>query len=148
VAGRLTAGSLVFIGPDHLRPEQRRRLEATGRVFFHDAVPYAQIPQYMRAFDVCMTPHQLSPFVQSLQPIKLWEYLAAGKPIVATEVSGFRDYPGLVRLANGAEEFCRQLVAAAGEGNRLAAQRQVVARQNSWRCRVDAIEAVLDGILD
>ncbi len=53
----------------------------------------------MRAFDVCLTPHLVTPFTESLNPIKLWEYLAAGKPIVATPVAGFREYPELVRLA-------------------------------------------------
>jgi glycosyltransferase involved in cell wall biosynthesis len=89
--------------------------------------------------------------VQSLQPIKLWEYLAAGKPIVATAVSGFRDHPGLVRLATGCDEFCRTLIAAAqeaAEGSQLAAQRQAVARQNSWTRRVDAIEEALRRAVD
>jgi glycosyltransferase involved in cell wall biosynthesis len=148
VARQLSAGSLVFIGQDHLLPHHRRPLLASGRIFFHDAVPYQQIPQYMRAFAVCMTPHRISPFVESLQPIKLWEYLAAGKPIVATEVSGFRDYPQLVRLARDADDFARQLQAAALEGTQFAAQRQAIARKNSWRARVDAIESVLNGIAE
>jgi glycosyltransferase involved in cell wall biosynthesis len=144
VARRLTAGTMVFLGPDHLPPAVRHRLEKTGRVIFHDAVPYGQIPRYMRAFDVCITPHRISPFVQSLQPIKLWEYLASGKPIVATPVSGFRDFPNLVRLADTADEFAAQLAAAVAEGSARAAERQAVARENSWQARVDEIERVLD----
>ena len=147
VARLLTAGSLVFIGPNHLSPSQTRRLIETGRVIFHGPVPYAEIPQYMRAFDACMTPHRLSQFVESLQPIKLWEYLAAGKPIVATGVAGFRDYPRLVRLAHGSEEFCRQLEATIDEGPLLSSARQAIARQHSWRTRVDAIEQVLEDLV-
>jgi glycosyltransferase involved in cell wall biosynthesis len=144
VARRLTAGTIVFLGPDHLPSAVRQRLEKTGRVVFHDAVPYEHIPQFMRAFDVCITPHRISPFVQSLQPIKLWEYLASGKPIVATPVSGFRDFPDLVRLAETAEDFAAQLAAAAAEGSARAPERQAVARDNSWLARVDDIERVLD----
>jgi glycosyltransferase involved in cell wall biosynthesis len=146
VARRLTAGSLVFIGPNHLSPAIRQRLTATGKVIFRDAAPYQDVPQYMRAFDVSIVPHRVSEFVQSLQPIKLWEYLAAGKPIVATEVSGFRDYPELVRLASGPEDFCRQLGLALSEDRSLAAKRQTVARANSWKARVDAIENVLNSL--
>ena len=51
--------------------------------------------------DVCIVPHKCSEFVESLNPIKLWEYLAAGKPVVSTNVAGFRDYPGLCRIASG-----------------------------------------------
>jgi SAM-dependent methyltransferase/glycosyltransferase involved in cell wall biosynthesis len=146
VARRLQAGSLVFIGPNHLSPILRQRLESTGRVIFRDAVPYQDVPQYMRAFDVSIVPHRISEFVQSLQPIKLWEYLAAGKPIVATAVSGFRDFPELVRLAESADDFCRQLEAALREDGSLSARRQAVARANSWQSRVDAIETVLNGL--
>jgi teichuronic acid biosynthesis glycosyltransferase TuaH len=143
VAKGLTAGTLVFIGPNHLSQQQQRTLTDTGRVVFHDAVPYSEIPQLMRAFDVCIVPHRISPFVESLQPIKLWEYLAAGKPIVATKVAGFRDYPQLVRLAAGPDDFRRQLAAAVSEPDHSASQRQAVARANSWRARVDAVERLL-----
>jgi glycosyltransferase involved in cell wall biosynthesis len=146
VAAGLDAGSLVFIGPNHLPPNLQRRLTDTGRVIFHPAVSYEQIPQLMRAFDVCMVPHRASQFVESLQPIKLWEYLAAGKPIVSTNIAGFRDYPDLVRIASGPREFARQLVEAASEGPRLAERRQAVARENSWQARVDAIERVFEAI--
>jgi teichuronic acid biosynthesis glycosyltransferase TuaH len=145
VAAQLKQGSLVFIGPNHLPAPQRLRLLETGRVVFHEAVAYDELPQYMRAFDVCMTPHRISPFVESLQPIKLWEYLAAGKPIVATDVAGFRDYPDLVRLARGPEEFGRQLTAALNEGTALASQRQAEARMHSWQNRVDEVEDILIG---
>jgi len=148
VAARLNAGSLVFIGPNHLPPAVVRRLTETGRVIFHPAVPYQNIPQFMRGFDVCVVPHRVSPFVESLQPIKLWEYLAAGKPIVATDIAGFRDYPDLVRIATAPDEFCRQLEAAAAENPSLATQRQAVAMENSWQTRVDAIEGVLAGVVN
>jgi len=146
VAQKLIAGSLVFLGPDHLSAAQRGRLQETGRVSFHDAVPYTRIPQYMRGFDVCITPHKRTPFVESLQPIKLWEYLASGKPIVATKVSGFRDFPELVRLAEGPDEFARQLLAAGSEDAELAPRRRQVAAANSWSARVDAVERVFDSV--
>jgi glycosyltransferase involved in cell wall biosynthesis len=143
VAKQLKRGTLVFVGPNHLPVDQRERLVKTGRVKFHPPVPYSEIPSFMRAFDVCMTPHRTSAFVQSLQPIKLWEYLAAGKPIVATDVAGFRDFPELVRIARSADEFVKQLLVAMTEGTLLSGKRQAVARENSWQSRVDAIEKVL-----
>jgi hypothetical protein len=94
-----------------------------------------------------MVPHRTSSFVESLQPIKLWEYLAAGKPIVATDVAGFRDFPQLVRIAHGPDDFHRQLTDAPAEDPRMAAQRQAVAADNSWQARVNAIEGVLDRIV-
>lgn len=143
VARRLTVGSIVLVGPNHLSELEQRRLTVTGRVVFVDAVPYAQVPQYMRAFDVCITPHRVTAFTESLNPIKLWEYLAAGKPIVATPVAGFRDYPHLVHLASDADEFLRAALAALEEDHSMAEARRREARQHSWEGRIDAVESVL-----
>ena len=98
------AGSVVLIGPDHLRDVERERLRLPN-IFHVGPVPYVQLPEYMRRFDVCIVPHNVTPFTESLNPIKLWEYLALGKPVVSTRVAGFRDYPQLVYLADGAEEL-------------------------------------------
>jgi hypothetical protein len=90
----------------------RAELTALPNVKLTGPMPYQQLPDYMRAFAVCMVPHLVTPFTESLNPIKLWEYLAAGKPIVSSKVAGFRDYPQWVRLAEGAEEFVREIRAA------------------------------------
>ena len=136
-------GTIVLIGPVMLPAHQRQRLEATGRVIFTGPMAYRDLPQYMRAFDVCIVPHCMTAFVESLNPIKLWEYLAAGKPIVSTDVAGFRDYPELVRTARTAEEFVAQCRAAIAEGTEKSERRRTEAGKHSWRSRVDEIVAVM-----
>jgi teichuronic acid biosynthesis glycosyltransferase TuaH len=143
VARKIPGGSLVLIGPDHLSARDRERLLACGNVYLTGPKPYAEIPQWMRGFDACIVPHLVTPFTESLNPIKLWEYLAAGKPIVSTPVAGFRDFPELVHLASGAEEFCRALEGALHENPDLAERRRREAQHHSWEKRVDAIEKVL-----
>ncbi|HTW95020.1 MAG TPA: glycosyltransferase, partial [Tepidisphaeraceae bacterium] len=138
MARSLTRGSIALVGPDHLSAAHRQQLLATGRVIITGPVPYAQVPNYMRAFDVCIVPHRMTPFTESLNPIKLWEYLAAGKPIVSTDVAGFRDYPHLVHLAKNAAQF-RQAAMTAVAGTADSARAEVmrgIARQNSWHDRV------------
>jgi glycosyltransferase involved in cell wall biosynthesis len=147
VARKLERGSMVFVGPNHLSTADRARLEATGRVQFVGPVAYADLPQYMRAIDVCIVPHRMTEFTESLNPIKLWEYLAVGKPIVSTDVAGFRDYADLVRIARTADEFLAAMWAAESEGLTLASARRDVARQHSWASRVDQIVAVIDECL-
>jgi len=97
----------------------------------------------MRAFDVCMVPHRVTPFTESLNPIKLWEYLAAGKPIVSTNVAGFRDYPDLVSVADTSDDFVSRLALAPVESPDLPALRQQAVRQHTWDQRVAAVEALL-----
>ena len=143
VAGKLRRGTIVMIGPNHLSPREIDRLTATGRVVFTGPVPYAQIPDYMRAFQVCIVPHVVSPFTESLNPLKLWEYLAAGKPIVSTPVAGFRDYPHLVRLADSPEAFLASVGEALVEDRSAPELRRNEAAKYTWADRVDAIERVL-----
>ena len=133
-------GSVVLLGPDHLPEPDRARLLALGNVFLVPAVPYARVPDYLRAFDVNLVPHVISPFTESLNPIKLWEYLAAGKPIVSTRVAGFRDYPEHVALADTALEFAAAIGRAlAEESLERAWARREAAAAHSWSARVDAV---------
>lgn len=138
------SGTVALIGPDFLSIPAKERLLKLGNVFLTGPVPYREIPDWMRAFDVCVVPHRVTPFTESLNPIKLWEYLAAGKPIVATKVAGFRDYPELVYLANDREEFTHAISEALREPADLKSKlRQAEARKNSWSDRVDQIEQVM-----
>jgi teichuronic acid biosynthesis glycosyltransferase TuaH len=137
------AGSIALIGPNHLSADANDRLLKLGNVFLPGPVPYQQIPDYMAGFDVCITPHRMTPFTESLNPIKLWEYLAAGLPIVSTDVAGFRDYPELVHLARTHGEFITATRRALAEGAAKIHRRRAEAAKHSWQRRVDAIEAVI-----
>src|SRR5262249_36371551 len=109
VARGFPGGSVVLIGPSHLAEGDRRRLVGLGNVFFTGPVAYERLPHLMRAFDVCIVPHRVTPFTESLNPIKLWEYLAAGKPTVSTDVAGFREYAAFVTIAADADGFVRSI---------------------------------------
>lgn len=144
---RRVKGTIALIGPMMLGKSDVARLLACGNVVMPGEVPYARVPDFMRAFDVSITPHHVTPFTQSLNPIKLWEYLAAGKPIVSTRVSGFTDYPDLVYLASDADEFERGIQMALKEEVRLRDARRREAEKHSWETRLDAIENVFEACL-
>ncbi len=143
LARKMATGSIVLLGPDHLVPADRARLLSLGNVFLVPAVPYAEVPAYLRAFDVCLVPHVVTPFTESLNPIKLWEYLAAGKPIVSTRVAGFRDYPEHVYLAETAVEFADAFALALDEPRERSLQRKQTAKLHSWASRVDQVAGVV-----
>jgi len=142
-------GTVALVGPDFLPPQTKDRLREAGNVTLAGPVPYARIPDVMSAFDVCIVPHCESPFTESLNPIKLWEYLAAGKPMVATNLAGFRDYSKLCRIASGPQAFvaaCRDALAEAqalslGDSTAIEAAkaRRLEAAGHSWASRVDVL---------
>ena len=143
IAKQMTKGTLALVGPILLTEEDTGRLLKTGRVVLTGGVPYNELPDIMRAFDVCMTPHLVTPFTESLNPIKLWEYLAAGKPIVSTPVAGFRDYPQFVACAKDAGDFLEALQLAEREPESRQRERRHEVGEHSWHNRVDRVEKVI-----
>jgi glycosyltransferase involved in cell wall biosynthesis len=145
VAQAYPAATIAMVGPNLLEQAEKQLLDRFSNIVFTGSQPYADLPDIMRAFDVCMVPHLVTPFTESLNPIKLWEYLAAGKPIVSTSVAGFRDYPDLVSIADTSDEFVRLVGLSPFENSDLPAQRQQAARQHTWDQRIDAVESLLSG---
>jgi glycosyltransferase involved in cell wall biosynthesis len=143
VAKSYPTATIAMVGPNLLEQADQRELDQLSNIVFTGAQPYADLPDIMRAFDVCMVPHLVTPFTESLNPIKLWEYLAAGKPIVSTNVAGFRDYPDLVRVADTSDDFVSLLPRAPVESPDLPTLRQQAVRPHTWDQRVAAVEALL-----
>jgi glycosyltransferase involved in cell wall biosynthesis len=74
------------------------RLLSNPKIRFHGSVPAAEVPSWLTAFDVLISPHLVSEFTLSLDAIKAYEYLATSLPVVATPTSGFQNLsvPGLL----------------------------------------------------
>ncbi len=143
VAQAYPTATIAMVGPNLLEHADQKRLDQVTNIVFTGAQPYSQLPDIMRAFDVCMVPHLVTPFTESLNPIKLWEYLAAGKPIVSTNVAGFRDFPELVHVAESYDVFLQNLDSALNEDSSITGARQIVAQQHSWDKRIDQVIHIL-----
>ena len=79
------------------QPRDRHRTTALAgepNVHLLGPVPYDRVPAFLQHADVVVVPHLVNPFTESLDPIKAYECLAAGRPTVATPVAGFRDLGG------------------------------------------------------
>ena len=135
---------LVLVGPNALAPEQRSRLDDAGVVML-GARPSSEVPAYVQHADVLVVPHVVTPFTDSLDPIKLYEYQAAGRPVVSTPVAGFRDVVDELVTVAGHETFAaavvRALADAGGDGH--AATDRERAADADWARRVDQVDVVL-----
>jgi glycosyltransferase involved in cell wall biosynthesis len=143
VARAFPQGTVALVGPDSLDEDSRRRLTGEPNIRLTGPVDHAQVPFVMSAFDVCLVPHRVTAFSDSQCPLKLFEYLAAGLPIVATSVAGFRDYPDLVHLGDGEQAFIAAIGAALSESPELSRRRREAAMAHTWESRLDLFVEVL-----
>ncbi len=90
LAEALSRATLVLVGPDALAESSRERLCRHDNVMLLGPRPYEAVPGYLQHADVVVVPHAVTPFTESLDPIKAYECLAIGRPTVATPVAGFR----------------------------------------------------------
>jgi glycosyltransferase involved in cell wall biosynthesis len=122
--------------------------QAQPNVHFLPPKPHEMVPAYVSAMDVNIMCYRLSDdlWIEGIYPLKLHEYLAAGRPIVSADVPSVRLFAHVVAIARGAEQWERALQSAlsSGEPGALAGRRQVAA-ENSWDARVRQIEAALSG---
>lgn len=101
-------GHLVLVGPDALTSDEGDRLDAAGVVRL-GAKDHRVVPAYLQHADVLVVPHVVDGFTDSLDPIKLYEYRAVGRPVVSTPVAGFREAAGERCRVVPAEDFATEV---------------------------------------
>ena len=105
VAQQIPNGHIVMVGPVMESTPEIERLESYDNVHFLGAKEYAEVPQYMHASDVLLLPRTCDPYSMACDPIKLYEYLATGKPIVSTSHPSVQRFADVVKVAGNKEEF-------------------------------------------
>ncbi len=137
-------GSLVLVGPNVLSERDTHELRDAGAVILGSR-PRDAVIGYLQHADALVVPHVVDAFTESLDPIKLYEYQAAGRPIVSTPVAGFRDAAGgLTTIASG-DSFADAVAAALSHDDAPPTEASEVA---DWTDRVRAVRAVLERIPD
>lgn len=121
-------------------------LDALPNVRLLGRRPYEDMPRYLYHFDVCMVPFKLNDVTHAVDPVKFYEYVSAGKPVVAVPLKEMAVYGEHAYFATGAEAFEQAIARALAEGDpALWARRVALARANDWaeryRATLEAIEA-------
>jgi glycosyltransferase involved in cell wall biosynthesis len=137
LAARHPGWSIVLIGP--ATAEARRALTAPN-LHLLGRRPYADLPRYLAGFDCCLIPFRACPLTAAVSPVKLYEYLAAGRPVVSTPLPSVLPFAGEVLVAAGRRflELVEEAVAGAGDTAAVEARRRRV-RTHTWDHRVDRI---------
>jgi GT2 family glycosyltransferase/glycosyltransferase involved in cell wall biosynthesis len=106
--------------------------------------PYADMPAYLRAFDVAIIPFVVSDITAATDPVKFYEYIAQGKPVISTPMPELDDHRDLLYLARDAEEFIAKLdLAMREDDDALRQQRIETARANTWERRVEVMTCAI-----
>ncbi len=99
--------------------------------------PYDKLTFYLYAFNVCIIPFKLVDLIKATNPVKAYEFLCAGKPVVATDMPELRLVPpGMIELAHTAREFEAKIAACLKQPSpAVARRRQIWAARHSWDAR-------------
>jgi glycosyltransferase involved in cell wall biosynthesis len=142
---------LLIVGDGDALEELQREREELGLedyVAFAGKQPYKKIPEFIAASDICLLPAHDNAIMHDIVPIKMYEYMAMGKPVIATRLHGvmreFGDDNGVLWI-DRPEDSLRKAMELVNEGSITAhgkAARQFV-RNNDWAAVVDDFEQVL-----
>ena len=135
--------SFVFIGvertPDDQAGEKLRHFQSLPNVHFIGRRSLLAMPGYLKHCDVCAVPwlpHDI--MLASSSPLKMYEYLAAGKPVVCTSTPPLRrHFDSVITFATNANEWVAAIETALQDNDpRKVAERQRIAREHTWEKRV------------
>lgn len=137
---------LALIGPIGVSDPSTNvsKLKALPNVHVLGTRDYAELPAYLKGCDVAVIPYRLNEYTESVFPIKFFEYLATGKPVVVSRLPALDGFLDSVRVADDEASFiaqCDDAIASHGAG---ADQRVALAEANSWSKRVSDLMQLIE----
>lgn len=138
--------SFVFVGPYYAEHVPGWFFN-TPNVHLPGPVSYADMPQMLKGFDIAIIPFKKDEVSATIFPLKLFEYLGAGKPVIITDFN-----PDLKEYTFGAVNFCGNSTAFGEAINNILKndnaekqqERLAVAQKNTWAIRADEVEALIE----
>lgn len=123
---------VLLIGEDTVGA--RKALKHLPNVQFTGEVPYTRLPFYLYAFDVCLLPFKVMPLTLATNPVKVYEYLSAGKPVVTVNLPEMTQFDGIVHTARDHNEFVAHVSAVlkVSDVDSTRTQWQTYAAQQTW----------------
>lgn len=142
IAERFPHCTILLAGADTIGA--RRRLAHYKNIRFTGEVAYADLTYYLHAFDVCLLPFKIMPLTLATNPVKVYEYLGAGKPVVSVNLPEMAEFSGLVHVADSPEEFLSKIAHVLSEncGEHAIEPRKQFSERQTWTHRVtDLVES-------
>jgi len=138
--------SLVFLGPVNAFQQAQtwQALKAMPNVHYLGSVDWSQVPHYVKGFDVGLMPYVQDRHSETISPLKLYDYLAAGLPVASMDIPSAREFSSCLRLASSPQDFSQAVQHALADATpeHRQAQRKVAA-QHTWEARVEQLSDLI-----
>lgn len=105
--------------------------------------PYNVLPQYLKYFDVALLPNNLNEYTDNMFPMKFFEYLAAGKPIVSVDLSSIQEFHNVVKIGKDKFEFVMAVDAVISGDVVPLNERLALAKEYTYETRTDKMLKML-----
>jgi hypothetical protein len=139
------SGSITLVG-ELFEPAHYEPLAALPNVEVRPRVARGELTGLVAAADVCLIPHLRTPMTEAMSPLKLYEYLAGGRPVAAVALPGTTGVSPRVALVAPGEDLTPAVRKALALGPADETERLDFIAENAWPRRFDAIVGLaLDG---
>ena len=130
--------NFVLVG--HTLGSDISKIKNYPNIHFLGEKPYEELPKYLYWFDVCLIPFKDTPLIKATHPVKFYEYLSSGKPVVSSKIPELIQYQEFCYLAENNKEFLEKIEQALKENDtELIRKRIEFAQNNTWDHRVDVL---------
>ena len=134
--------TFVFIGPITIDISKIKREK---NIIFLGPRNYNDLPSYLKGFDIATIPFTIDGVTLKASPIKFYEYLASGVPIISTDLPDLKDFRHLVSLVQTKEEFSNSIsYEIENNSQEKIKDRMNIAKNFSWQARFDALNEAIN----
>ena len=144
------AWSFVFLGEVNIVHQINawQAMLALPNVFYLGKVDAAQVPAYLKGFDVGLMPYAQSKEADNISPLKLYDYLAAGLPVASIAIPAAQEFSDYIQVADAPDLFAVAIENALTErSSEHASVRREVAKAHTWEARVEQLSDLIEARL-
>lgn len=141
--------SIAVLGPqwEGSKAAVFKSLKEMRNIYLFGHIPYLKLPNYLKGADVLIIPYLKNEVTENVFPLKFYEYLATGKPVVSTDLNTLKFAEEFIPLANNYDIFVKLCENYLEHPDENKSQRIELAQNNTWEKRIEEMSKIIEGKL-